>query len=103
MPSALPSPRVLVAVGILALVCTAVAFLLFFALIGEVGPVRATVITYFNPAVALVLGIVLLREPFTLGAGAGFILILLGSFLATRRGPADARLRDVALRDAAAG
>jgi drug/metabolite transporter (DMT)-like permease len=69
MPSALPSPRVLVAVGILALVCTAVAFLLFFALIGEVGPVRATVITYFNPAVALVLGIVLLREPFTLGAG----------------------------------
>jgi drug/metabolite transporter (DMT)-like permease len=103
MPSALPSTRVLVAVGILALVCTAVAFLLFFALIGEVGPVRATVITYFNPAVALVLGIVLLREPFTLGAGAGFVLILVGSFLATRRGPADARLRDVALRDAAAG
>jgi drug/metabolite transporter (DMT)-like permease len=103
MPAALPSTRVLVAVGILALVCTAVAFLLFFALIGEVGPVRATVITYFNPAVALVLGIVLLREPFTLGAGAGFVLILVGSFLATRRGPADARLRDVALRDAAAG
>ncbi|TMF41738.1 MAG: DMT family transporter [Chloroflexi bacterium] len=101
MPSAIPSTRVLVAVGILALVCTAVAFLLFFALIGEVGPVRATVITYFNPAVALLLGIVILNEPFTLGAGAGFVLILLGSFLATRRGPR-ARVPDVALRDAAA-
>jgi drug/metabolite transporter (DMT)-like permease len=102
MPSALPSTRVLVAVGILALVCTAVAFLLFFALIGEVGPVRATVITYFNPAVALVLGIVLLQEPFTFGAGAGFVLILLGSFLATRRGPRAIRMPDVALKDAAA-
>ncbi len=102
MPTALPSTRVMVAVGILALVCTAVAFLLFFALIGEVGPVRATVITYFNPAVALLLGIVILNEPFTLGAGAGFVLILLGSFLATRRGPR-ARVPDVALRDAAAG
>ncbi len=87
MPSTLPSTRVLVAVGILGLVCTAVAFLLFFALIGEVGPVRATVITYFNPAVALVLGIVLLHEPLTFGAGVGFVLILLGSFLATRSGP----------------
>jgi len=103
MPSALPSPRVLGAVGVLALVCTAVAFLLFFALIGEVGPVRATVITYFNPAVALVLGVVLLREAFTLGAGAGFLLILLGSFLATRRGPRAAPVQDIALRDAAAG
>src|SRR5713226_468056 len=103
MPSTLPSTRVLVAVGILGLVCTAVAFLLFFALISEVGPVRATVITYFNPAVALVLGIVLLHEPFTLGAGAGFILILLGSFLATRSGPGAAGVQDVGLRDAAAG
>jgi drug/metabolite transporter (DMT)-like permease len=103
MPSTLPSTRVLVAVGILGLVCTAVAFLLFFALISEVGPVRATVITYFNPAVALALGILLLREPFTLGAGAGFVLILLGSFLATRRGPGVTRVPDVAFRDAAAG
>jgi drug/metabolite transporter (DMT)-like permease len=103
MPSTLPSTRVLVAVGILGLVCTAVAFLLFFALISEVGPVRATVITYFNPAVALTLGILLLNEPFTLGAGAGFVLILLGSFLATRRGPGDTRAPDVAFRDAATG
>jgi drug/metabolite transporter (DMT)-like permease len=92
LPSRLPSSQVLFAVGSLALVCTALAFLLFFALIAEVGPVRATVITYFNPAVALLLGVTLLHEPFTIGAVIGFSLILLGSILATRRssGPADA-------------
>jgi drug/metabolite transporter (DMT)-like permease len=90
LPTTMPSPRVWVAVAILAVVCTALAFLLFFALIAEVGPVRATVITYFNPAVALLLGVTLLREPFTVGAVLGFSLILVGSLLATRRasGPA---------------
>jgi drug/metabolite transporter (DMT)-like permease len=92
LPSRLPSSQVLLAVGGLAVVCTALAFLLFFALIAEVGPVRATVITYFNPAVALLLGVTLLHEPFTIGAVIGFSMILLGSILATRRssGPADA-------------
>ena len=61
--------------------------MLFFALIAEVGPVRATVITYVNPAVALALGVALLGEPFTVGAVVGFALILVGLFLATRRGP----------------
>jgi drug/metabolite transporter (DMT)-like permease len=88
LPRTLPSGRVLLAVGILAIVCTALAFLLFFALIGEVGPVRATVITYFNPAVALLLGVALLREPLTFGAVIGFGLILVGSVLATRRSSA---------------
>jgi len=85
LPTTLPSGRVLLAVGILGIVCTALAFLLFFALIGEVGPVRATVITYFNPAVALLLGVALLHEPLTVGAIIGFGLILVGSVLATRR------------------
>jgi drug/metabolite transporter (DMT)-like permease len=67
----------------LGIVCTAVAFLLFFALIAEVGPVRATVITYVNPAVAAVLGVVLLGERFTVGMGVGFALVLAGSVLAT--------------------
>jgi len=85
LPSAMPSRQVLLAVLTLAVVCTALGFLLFFALISEVGPVRATVITYFNPAVALLLGVALLHEPFTAGAVAGFSLILVGSVLATRR------------------
>jgi len=69
----------------LAVVCTAVAFTLFFELIAEVGPARSTVITYVNPAVALTLGVVVLDEQFTPATGAGFALILAGSVLSTRR------------------
>ena len=72
------------AVIVLGSVCTAGAFLIFFALIAEVGPSRTTLITYVNPAVAVVLGIVVLGEPFTLGIAIGFPLVLLGSYLATR-------------------
>ena len=71
----------------LAIVCTALAFLLFFALIREVGPVRATVITYVNPAVAAVAGIALLDERLTIGMIVGFVLVLAGSIIATGRGP----------------
>ena len=85
LPPQPPSANVLLSVAILGIVCTAVAFLLFFALIAEVGPIRATVITYFNPAVAIVLGVVLLNEPLTLAIAAGFALIAAGSFIATRR------------------
>ena len=85
LPTAVPPVPVLLSVAILGVVCTALAFLLFFALIAEVGTARATVITYVNPAVALLLGVLILGEPFTLGAGVGFLLIVLGSYLATRR------------------
>ena len=84
-PSVVPSPGALFAVAILGTVCTALAFLLFAELIAEVGPVRATVITYVNPAVAAVLGVLVLRETFTVAMGLGFALVLLGSGLATRR------------------
>ena len=90
LPATMPHVDVIFAVGVLAVLCTAVAFLLFFALIAEVGPVRATVITYFNPAVALLLGVLLLHEPFTVGAVVGLALILTGSLLATRRASAPA-------------
>jgi drug/metabolite transporter (DMT)-like permease len=69
----------------LGIVCTALAFVVFFALIAAIGPARATVITYVNPAVAVLLGVALLGEPFTLGIGVGFPLILIGSVLAARR------------------
>ena len=74
---------VLSMVGLTA-VCTALAFTIFFALIKEVGPMRATVITYLNPAVALVLGVVVLGESFGWPTGVGFAAVLGGSFLATR-------------------
>jgi drug/metabolite transporter (DMT)-like permease len=85
-PGSQPAAKAVLAVVALAVVCTAVAFIVFFALIVEVGPVRATVITYVNPAVAAVLGVVILNEQFTLGMGIGFVLVLAGSVLATRPG-----------------
>ena len=69
----------------LAVICTAVAFLVFFALIAEAGPARATVITYINPAVAIILGVVILNEPFTVGMAIGFPLVIIGSVLATAK------------------
>lgn len=85
LPRSLPSPPVILAVAVLGVVCTALAFIVFFALIREVGSARATVITYLNPAVALALGIAVLGEPLTFGIAIGFVLIVLGSVLATRR------------------
>ena len=89
LPPAMPSPAVIGSVGVLGIACTAVAFLLFFRLIAEVGPVRATVITYVNPAIALLAGVTVLGEPFTPGTAVGFVLIIAGSWLAT--GPSRSR------------
>ena len=84
LPSVLPSTNVIASIAILAVVCTAAAFLVFAALIDEIGPVRATVITYVNPAVAAVLGVLVLHENFSVAMGIGFGLVILGSTLATR-------------------
>lgn len=82
-PDALPAWRVLAALGGLAVVCTSLAFIVFFALIREVGPSRALVFTYVNPAVAVAAGVVLLSEPLTTTMLVSFALILGGSVLAT--------------------
>jgi drug/metabolite transporter (DMT)-like permease len=87
LPHAWPSGQAIAAVVALGFVCTALAFLIFFALIGEIGPVRATVITYVNPAVAVTLGVLLLHERLTAGIVVGFVLILSGSVLAARAAP----------------
>jgi drug/metabolite transporter (DMT)-like permease len=83
-PRALPPQRVLASILVLGVVCTAVAFILFFQLIAAIGAIRATVITYVNPAVAVTLGVAILHEPFTVGIGFGFCLILAGSVLSNR-------------------
>jgi drug/metabolite transporter (DMT)-like permease len=83
LPAAPPSSKVLAALVVLGAVCTALAFILFFALIATAGPGRATVITYVNPAVAVALGIVVLGEPLTVATVAGFLLIIAGCWLAT--------------------
>lgn len=83
---------VIESVTALTVICTAVAFVLMFALVFEVQPVRSTLITYINPAVAVALGVGALGEPFEVATGVGFALILAGCFLAGRavaplRGP----------------
>jgi drug/metabolite transporter (DMT)-like permease len=85
LPAALPSGRVVASLVTLAVVCTAGAFVLLFALIGELGPVRATAIVYVNPVVAVLAGALVLGERITVTTVAGFVLVLAGSYLATRR------------------
>jgi drug/metabolite transporter (DMT)-like permease len=87
-PRHLPSVQVLAALAALGVICTAAAFLIFFRLIAEVGPARATVITYVNPAVAVTLGVLVLGEQLNAAIGVSFVLILGGSVLATRPGSA---------------
>jgi drug/metabolite transporter (DMT)-like permease len=83
LPDEVPGWKVAASVVGLGIVCTALAFVVFFKLIAEIGPVRATVITYVNPAVAAVLGVSILGEHLTVGMAVGFALVLAGSVLAT--------------------
>jgi drug/metabolite transporter (DMT)-like permease len=85
IPDHTPSTLALVSVGVLGVVCTALALWLYFYLISRVGAARATVFTYVNPAVAALLGIVVLHEPFGLSLIIGMALILLGSWMAASR------------------
>jgi drug/metabolite transporter (DMT)-like permease len=82
-PSAAPPVKAIVSLLVLGLFCTAAAFALFGALIAEVGPGRATVITYVAPLVALAAGVTVLGERPGPGALAGLLLILAGSWLST--------------------
>ena len=83
VPDAVPSTDALASIAVLGIVCSAGAFLLFFRLIAEVGPGRATIITYVNPVVALALGVAILDESVTTGVVVGLLLILAGSWLST--------------------
>jgi drug/metabolite transporter (DMT)-like permease len=83
LPSHAPGPATVASVLTLGLVCTALAYVLYYTLIADAGATRASIITYLNPAVAVLLGVLVLGEPVTPGTLAGFGLILLGCALAT--------------------
>lgn len=87
LPAALPHATFdgWFALAMLGIVCSAIAFILFFDLIKEIGSARATLITYPNTAIAFVLGIVFLSEPITLGMILGFPLVLIGSYFASKK------------------
>ena len=84
LPAHAPSATAIAAIAVLGILCTAIAMLLMFYLVNHAGASRATLITYINPAVASLLGVWLLDERLGAGGVAGFALILLGSWLATR-------------------
>ncbi len=81
-----PSTRSVVSLALLGVLCTALAFIGFFALIREVGPVRAPLFTYVNPVVAIILGVLILNESLTPALLIGFPLVLLGCWLAATGG-----------------
>ena len=83
-PDATPPADALWAVVALGVLCTAIAFLVFFALIDEIGPARSTLITFANPAVAVSLGVIVLGEHITVGLVLGFPVVLAGCWLASR-------------------
>jgi drug/metabolite transporter (DMT)-like permease len=82
-PAVFPSHSAIASVAILGVVCTALGLLLFVYVISHAGASRAAVVTYVNPAVAVLLGVLILNEHFGVGAGVGLLLILMGSWLAT--------------------
>ena len=86
IPGAEISSGAVGSVAVLGAFCSALALILFFSLIAEVGPTRASVITYVNPAVAVLLGVTLLGESLGPGAVAGLLLILAGSWISTGSG-----------------
>ncbi len=84
----LPTVRSSLSLAALGIFCTALAFLAFFALIGEVGPVRTPLFTYVNPIVAILLGVIVLGESLSVGLLVGFPLVLVGCWLAATGGRA---------------
>ncbi len=76
----------LIALGVL---CTALAFLVFFKLLVEIGPARGSLVTYLNTSVAVVLGVIVLNEPITIGLIIGLPLVLIGSYLASKKSESD--------------
>ena len=80
-----PTAHAWIALVVLGLICSALAFVIFFELLKEVGPAKASLITYLNTAVALLLGTLFLAEPLTPGLLLGLPLITLGLYLSAKK------------------
>jgi drug/metabolite transporter (DMT)-like permease len=78
------SPEATYSVIALGILSTGLAFAIFFSLIADIGPTRASLVTYWNTAIAVVLGVIILSEPLTVGLGIGLPLVMLGSWLVNR-------------------
>jgi drug/metabolite transporter (DMT)-like permease len=94
-PDALPAAETLGSLAVLGVICTALGLVLFFQLVAEAGPSRASVITYVNPLVAVVLGVLVLDERLGVMSLVGLLAILAGSWLSTGGRPPRLRRRPV--------
>jgi drug/metabolite transporter (DMT)-like permease len=88
-----PSVQAWVSIAVLGVVASALGFVVFFALIKEIGAGRSTLVTYVNLLVAILLGVVFLEEPITVGLLVGLPLVVAGSYLASRKRSAYVRKR----------
>ena len=84
-PTKTPSTQSIASVLALGFLCTGMAFIAFFVAMREMGPARASLVTYLNTLVAVLLGVIILSEPLTIGVVVGLPLVLLGSYWASRR------------------
>ena len=82
VPDATVAAGSLAAVTVLGVLGTGLAFVIFYTLIAEVGPARASLVAYIAPLFAVVYGVLLLDESFGIGTLAGLALIVAGSWLA---------------------
>lgn len=85
LPKSTPSSDAILATIGLGVLCTAIAFWIFFKVLDEIGPARASLVVYPNTAIAVVLGIILLDEKLTLAIAIGLPLVLVGSYYASRK------------------
>jgi len=85
LPKSTPSSDAILATIGLGVLCTAMAFWIFFKVLDEIGPARASLVVYPNTAIAVVLGIILLDEKLTLAIAIGLPLVLVGSYYASRK------------------
>ena len=87
LPAAAPGGGSIAAVSALGVIGTGLAFVIFYELIGTIGPAKASLVAYVAPGFAVVYGVLLLDEGFGIATAAGLVLIIAGSWLA-----ADGRL-----------
>jgi drug/metabolite transporter (DMT)-like permease len=88
-PARWPPATVVASVVALALVCTAFAYVLYFQLLGRIGPANTNTVTFLVPLFAVFWGVLVLREPLGPGTLAGLAIILASVGLVTgvRFGP----------------
>ena len=85
LPEKAPSVQAVLSTFGLGVICTALAFWVFFIVLDEIGAARASLVVYPNTAIAVILGIILLNEKLTLAIAIGLPLVLIGSYYASRK------------------